>query len=140
MIPTRHDEATEAINEWIEGAAGGMLKRFQVAGGGIEAVCAGNGGMPLVFVEADVHAVVWLVAHEDDSSVGGVAGSDVVAVGGLVGDFDDDGRCICVGNDGVEVSEFVELPVEGGGVGGACGRADGHAEQNFFAAPMDGGI
>ena len=140
MVPAREDEAAEAIDEGIEGAAWGVLEHLQIAGGRIEAVGPGNGRMTFVFVESEVKAVVGFVAHEDDSSVGGVAGRDVVAVGGLVRNFDDLRSGVGVGDDSVKVDDFVELPMELCGVAGACGRADDHAEENFFAIPMNRGI
>ena len=42
------------------------------------------------------------IAHEDDSSVGGVARRDVVAVGRLIGNFHDHRRRIGIGNHGIE--------------------------------------
>src|SRR5260221_237458 len=65
---------------------------------------------------------------------------DVGGLGGLVQDFNNDWSRVCVGNDRVEVCDFIDLPIKSRRVAGTGWCACDHAKENLFSAPMNMGI
>src|SRR5688572_14879443 len=72
------------------------------------------------------------IRGEDDTVVSAVDGSDVVIVGGLVGNLRDDWDLVRG-----EIGDFVKLPVIALVIVLFGWRADDHAENGFPAVPMD---
>src|ERR1051326_2705082 len=140
MVPTRFDDAPEAVHDGIESAAGRVIEDVEIAVGGIKNPCAADARVALVFLKRGIEmscTVKRFVGGENDPAIGGIARIDVVEIGGLVLDEANGRRRVGVEDDRVKIRNFVKLPKEGSRISRVGWGAQDNAEDGLLAVPMD---
>ncbi len=138
VVPPGENQPTVAVDDRGEGAARGVVEDRNGAGGGSQAVDAGDGRRAFVFVQLRIQvrlAAARAIGREENAVVACVQWRHVVVAGGLVGHPGDHRSLACS-----QARHLIHLPGAGGGDVAAGRAADQHAEDGLAPVPVHAGL